>query len=241
MNIFSRVIALLLMGVIGLISNDLNAKEGMWIPTLLSALEGDMQAMGMRLSAEDIYSVNHSSLKDAVVHFGGGCTAEMISSEGLLLTNHHCGYSQIQYHSSVDNDYLKNGFWAMNRDEELANPGLTATFIDRIHDVTQRVSDTLFGLEGEELAAARKSLYDEIVSEYTDGTDLSGGVVSFDYGNQHFLITKRTFLDVRLVGAPPSAVGKFGGDTDNWLWPRHTGDFSVFRIYASSKQRPCGV
>jgi len=238
MNIFSRVIALLLMGVIGLISNDLNAKEGMWIPTLLSALEGDMQAMGMRLSAEDIYSVNHSSLKDAVVHFGGGCTAEMISSEGLLLTNHHCGYSQIQYHSSVDNDYLKNGFWAMNRDEELANPGLTATFIDRIHDVTQRVSDTLFGLEGEELAAARKSLYDEIVSEYTDGTDLSGGVVSFDYGNQHFLITKRTFLDVRLVGAPPSAVGKFGGDTDNWLWPRHTGDFSVFRIYASSDNAP---
>ena len=238
MNIFSRVIVLILMGVICLITNDLKAKEGMWIPTLLSALEGDMQSMGMRLTAEDIYSVNHSSLKDAVVHFGGGCTAEMISSEGLLLTNHHCGYSQIQYHSSVDNDYLKNGFWAMNRDEELANPGLTATFIDRIHDVTQRVSDTLFGLEGEELAAARKSLYDEIVSEYTDGTDLSGGVVSFDYGNQHFLITKRTFLDVRLVGAPPSAVGKFGGDTDNWLWPRHTGDFSVFRIYASSDNAP---
>ena len=186
MNIFSRVIALLLMGVIGLISNDLNAKEGMWIPTLLSALEGDMQAMGMRLSAEDIYSVNHSSLKDAVVHFGGGCTAEMISSEGLLLTNHHCGYSQIQYHSSVDNDYLKNGFWAMNKAEELPNTGLTATFIDRIHDVTQRVSDALLGLEGEELAAARKALYDEIVSEYTDGTDLTGGVVPFDFGNQHF-------------------------------------------------------
>lgn len=238
MNIFSRVIVLLLMGVIGLISNDLKAKEGMWIPTLLSALEGDMQSMGLRLSAEDIYSVNHSSLKDAVVHFGGGCTAEMISSEGLLLTNHHCGYSQIQYHSSVDNDYLKNGFWAMNRAEELPNPGLTATFIDRIHDVTQRVSDALLGLEGEELAAARKSLYEEIVSEYTDGTDLTGGVVSFDFGNQHFLITKRTFLDVRLVGAPPSAVGKFGGDTDNWLWPRHTGDFSVFRIYASPNNEP---
>ena len=226
------------MGVICLITNDLKAKEGMWIPTLLSALEGDMQSMGMRLTAEDIYSVNHSSLKDAVVHFGGGCTAEMISSDGLLLTNHHCGYSQIQYHSSVDNDYLKNGFWAMSRDEELANPGLTATFIDRIHDVTQRVYEALLGLEGEELAAARKSLYDEIVSEYIDGTDLSGGVVSFDYGNQHFLITKRTFLDVRLVGAPPSAVGKFGGDTDNWLWPRHTGDFSVFRIYASSNNAP---
>ena len=238
MNIFNRIAILLLMGVIVLITNDLKAKEGMWIPTLLNALEGDMQAMGMRLTADDIYSVNHSSLKDAVVHFGGGCTAEMVSSEGLLLTNHHCGYSQIQHHSSVENDYLKNGFWAMSRADELPNPGLTATFIDRIHDVTQRVSDALDGLEGEELASARKSLYEEIVSEFTDDTDLTGGVVSFDFGNQHFLITKRTFLDVRLVGAPPSAVGKFGGDTDNWLWPRHTGDFSVFRIYASSDNSP---
>ena len=238
MNIFNRIAILLLMGASVLITNDLKAKEGMWIPTLLNALEGDMQAMGMRLTADDIYSVNHSSLKDAVVHFGGGCTAEMVSSEGLLLTNHHCGYSQIQHHSSVDNDYLKNGFWAMSRADELPNPGLTATFIDRIHDVTHRVSDALDGLEGEELAAARKSLYEEIVSEFTDDTDLTGGVVSFDFGNQHFLITKRTFLDVRLVGAPPSAVGKFGGDTDNWLWPRHTGDFSVFRIYASSDNSP---
>lgn len=224
--------------VMGLISLGASAKEGMWIPTLLQALEGDMQAMGLRLSAEDIYSVNHSSLKDAVVHFGGGCTAEMVSSEGLLLTNHHCGYSQIQYHSSVEKDYLKHGFWAMSRMEELPNPGLTATFIDRIHDVSTRVSLALEGLEGEGLAAARKSLFAEIVSEFTDGTDLTGGVVAFDFGNQHFLITKRTFNDVRLVGAPPSAVGKFGGDTDNWLWPRHTGDFSVFRIYASEGNTP---
>ncbi len=224
--------------VMGLVSLGASAKEGMWIPTLLQALEGDMQAMGLRLSAEDIYSVNHSSLKDAVVHFGGGCTAEMVSSEGLLLTNHHCGYSQIQYHSSVEKDYLKHGFWAMSRMEELPNPGLTATFIDRIHDVSTRVSLALEGLEGEGLAAARKSLFAEIVSEVTDGTDLTGGVVAFDFGNQHFLITKRTFNDVRLVGAPPSAVGKFGGDTDNWLWPRHTGDFSVFRIYASEGNTP---
>ena len=224
--------------VMGLVSLGASAKEGMWIPTLLQALEGDMQAMGLRLSAEDIYSVNHSSLKDAVVHFGGGCTAEMVSSEGLLLTNHHCGYSQIQYHSSVEKDYLKHGFWAMSRMEELPNPGLTATFIDRIHDVSTRVSLALEGLEGEGLAAARKSLFAEIVSEFTDGTDLTGGVVAFDFGNQHFLITKRTFNDVRLVGAPPSAVGKFGGDTDNWLWPRHTGDFSVFRIYASEGNTP---
>jgi len=186
MNIFNRVVVLLCVGVMALVSNEAQAKEGMWIPTLLSALEGDMQAMGMRLSAEDIYSVNHSSLKDAVVHFGGGCTAEMISSEGLLLTNHHCGYSQIQYHSSVENDYLKNGFWAMSRAEELSNPGLTATFIDRIHDVTQRVSDALEGLEGEALAVARKSLYDDIVSEFTEGTDLTGGVVSFDFETSIF-------------------------------------------------------
>ena len=222
----------------GLISIDADAKEGMWIPTLLQALEGDMQSMGLRLSAEDIYSVNHSSLKDAVVHFGGGCTAEMVSSEGLLLTNHHCGYGQIQSHSSVENDYLKNGFWAMSRIEELPNPGLTATFIDRIHDVSERVALELEGLKGDERDTARKSLYEEIVAEFTNGTDLTGGVVAFDFGNQHFLITKRTFNDVRLVGAPPSAVGKFGGDTDNWLWPRHTGDFSVFRIYASSENEP---
>ncbi|HIB77815.1 MAG TPA: S46 family peptidase [Flavobacteriales bacterium] len=238
MNIFARGTSMLIVGVICLALNTVNAKEGMWIPTLLNALEGDMQAMGLRLSAEDIYSVNHSSLKDAVVHFGGGCTAEMVSPEGLLLTNHHCGYSQIQYHSSVANDYLKNGFWAMSRADELPNPGLTATFIDRIHDVTERVEIALKGLEGEELSAKRKSLYAEILAEFTDGTDLTGGVVSFDFGNQHFLITKRTFLDIRLVGAPPSAVGKFGGDTDNWLWPRHTGDFSVFRIYASSENNP---
>ncbi|MDG2363626.1 MAG: S46 family peptidase, partial [Flavobacteriales bacterium] len=236
MKISFKIILLWLF--IGLISLDAGAKEGMWIPTLLQALEGDMQAMGLRLTAEDIYSVNHSSLKDAVVHFGGGCTAEMVSSEGLLLTNHHCGYSQIQYHSSVENDFLKNGFWAMSRTEELPNPGLTATFIDRIQDVSERVALTLDGLEGEELAAARKALYAEIVAEYIDGTDLTGGVVAFDFGNQHFLITKRTYNDVRLVGAPPSAVGKFGGDTDNWLWPRHTGDFSVFRIYASSENNP---
>lgn len=214
------------------------AKEGMWIPTLLQALEGDMQAMGFKLSAEDIYSINESSMKDAVVHFGGGCTAEMVSSEGLLLTNHHCGYGQIAAHSSVENDYLKNGFWAMSRAEELPNPGLTATFIDRIIDITQRVKTELQGLEGEEFSEARKTLYAAILEKYTSGTDLTGGVVDFDFGNQHFLITKRTFLDVRLVGAPPSAVGKFGGDTDNWVWPRHTGDFSVFRIYADANNSP---
>jgi hypothetical protein len=214
------------------------SKEGMWIPTLLQALEGDMQAMGLRLTAEDIYSINNSSLKDAIVHFGGGCTAEMVSSQGLLFTNHHCGYSQIQAHSSVDHDYLNDGFWAMSRAEELPNPGLTATFIDRIQDVTSLVLAALEGLTGEEYAEVKTKIFAEITEAYTAGSDLSGGVVEFDYGNQFFIITKLTYNDVRLVGAPPSAVGKFGGDTDNWIWPRHTGDFSVFRIYAGENNEP---
>lgn len=205
-----------------------SAKEGMWIPTLLEAVEDEMQAMGLHLSAEDIYSVNQGSLKDAIVHFGGGCTAEMVSAEGLLLTNHHCGYGQIAYHSTVEHDYLTDGFWAMTRDEELVNPDLTATFIDRIVDVTERI----------EAAADRDAEREAIVAEATEGTDLEGSVVAFDFGNSHYLITTRTYRDVRLVGAPPSAVGKFGGDTDNWVWPRHTGDFSVFRIYADESNAP---
>lgn len=209
-------------------SLQMNAKEGMWIPTLLDAVENEMQAMGMHLSAEDIYSINEGSLKDAVVHFNGGCTAEMVSSEGLLLTNHHCGYGQIAYHSSVEHDYLTAGFWAMTRAEELPNPDLYARFIDRIVDVSERMRKAAdAGMEKE-----------AIVKEFTEGTDLEGSVVAFDFGNSHYLITTRTFHDVRLVGAPPSAVGKFGGDTDNWVWPRHTGDFSMFRIYADANNQP---
>jgi hypothetical protein len=204
------------------------AKEGMWIPTLLGAVEDEMQAMGLHLTAEDIYSVNQGSLKDAIVHFGGGCTAEVVSDQGLLLTNHHCGYGQIAFHSSVEHDYLTDGFWAMTREDELMNPGLTATFIDRIEDVTEQVA-------GADDAEATK---EALVAAAVEGTDLEGAVVAFDFGNTHYLITTRTFRDVRLVGAPPSAVGKFGGDTDNWVWPRHTGDFSVFRIYADANNAP---
>ena len=218
--------------------NVLQAKEGMWIPTLLNLVEGDMQAMGLKLTAEDIYSINHSSLKDAVVHFNGGCTAEMVSAEGLLLTNHHCGYGQIQQHSTVDNDLLTNGFWAMSRAEELPNPDLTCTFIDRIEDVTLRLSRACVGLSGEARDARMKEEMAAIVKAATEGKGLEGRVVAFDFGNSHYLITSRVFKDVRLVGAPPSAVGKFGGDTDNWVWPRHTGDFSVFRIYADSDNQP---
>ena len=218
--------------------NVLQAKEGMWIPTLLNLVEGDMQAMGLKLTAEDIYSINNSSLKDAVVHFNGGCTAEMVSAEGLLLTNHHCGYGQIQQHSTVDNDLLTNGFWAMSRDEELPNPGLTCTFIDRIEDVTLRLSRACVGLSGEARDSRMKEEMEAIVKAATEGKGLEGRVVAFDFGNSHYLITSRVFKDVRLVGAPPSAVGKFGGDTDNWVWPRHTGDFSVFRIYADADNQP---
>ena len=209
-------------------ANDTQAKEGMWIPTLLNAVEGDMQAMGMHLSAEDIYSINDGSLKDAVVHFNGGCTAEMISSEGLLLTNHHCGFGQIAFHSTVENDYLKDGFWAMTRSEELVNPNLFARFIHRIEDVTDNIAT----------AEDPEQMKEDLVEAATAGNGLEGKVVAFDFGNSHYLITTITYNDVRLVGAPPSAVGKFGGDTDNWVWPRHTGDFSMFRIYASADNQP---
>lgn len=223
-----RFIPIILLGAFAFSHSSSHAKEGMWIPTLLQAVEGDMQAMGLHLTAEDIYSINAGSLKDAIVHFNGGCTAEMISDQGLLLTNHHCGYGQIAYHSTVENDYLTDGFWAKSRAEELANPDLVATFIDRIEDVTDRVRNA------EDMQAVK----DELVADATDGTGLEAEVVAFDFGNSFYLITTKTYRDVRLVGAPPSAVGKFGGDTDNWVWPRHTGDFSMFRIYADANNEP---
>ena len=224
----NRFTPLFLLATFVLSHASIEAKEGMWIPTLLQAVEGDMQAMGLHLTAEDIYSINEGSLKDAIVHFNGGCTAEMISGEGLLLTNHHCGYGEIAYHSTVENDYLTDGFWAMTRAEELANPDLVATFIDRIEDVTELVRNA----EDPQAAEA------DLVAQATDGTGLDAEVVAFDFGNSFYLITTKTYRDVRLVGAPPSAVGKFGGDTDNWVWPRHTGDFSMFRIYADANNEP---
>ncbi len=200
------------------------ADEGMLIPSLIKAFESDMQAKGMKLTAEDIYSVNNASIKDAIFQFGGGCTSELVSNKGLLLTNHHCGYSQIQSHSSLENNYIENGFWAQNLSEELANPGLTAMRIVRIEDVTKKIND---GFE-----------IDQIVKEATEGTHYEGSVKAFNYGNDYYLMVTETFLDVRFVGTPPNSIGKFGGDTDNWVWPRHTGDFSVFRIYAGKDNKP---
>lgn len=218
------------------------ATEGMWIPTLLKVVEGDMQAMGLKLSAEDIYNINRSSLKDAVVHFGGGCTAEVVSNEGLILTNHHCGYSQIQSHSAEGKNYLKDGFWAMNRGQELKNPGLTATFIVRIEDVTANVMkgvDPSASQANQEQTMAKNAR--AVVEGVTSGSPYKATIKAFNYGNAYYMIVTETFEDVRLVGAPPSAIGKFGGDTDNWVWPRHTGDFSVFRIYAGKDNQPAPI
>ena len=216
------------------------ADEGMWLPSLIAQRIADMQEKGFRLDAEDIYSINQASLKDAVVLFGRGCTGELISPEGLLLTNHHCGYSQIQQHSSVEYDYLRDGFWAMSREEELPNKGLSVSFLERMEDVTDLI---LRGYEpsmseDERVAIVKantKALIDEVTKE---GNGLRATVEALYYGNQYFLFLYRQYDDVRLVGAPPSSIGKFGGDTDNWMWPRHTGDFSMFRIYADKDNNP---
>ncbi len=224
-----------------LLSFQVLATEGMWIPALLAKLnESEMKTMGMRLSAEDIYSINKSSLKDAVVLFGGGCTAEVISKEGLLLTNHHCGYSQIQQHSSLEHDYLKNGFWAYNKLDELKNPGLTATFIVYIENVTEQILDGVQGLGANRAAAIGKNIA-KTVEEATRGTKYEAVIKPFFYGNEYYMIVSKTYKDIRLVGAPPSSIGKFGGDTDNWVWPRHTGDFSLFRVYADNNNQPADI
>jgi len=215
--------------------NNLLADEGMLIPSLIKAFESDMKAKGMRLSAEDIYSVNSSSLKDAIFQFGGGCTAEVVSKKGLLLTNHHCGYSQIQSHSSLENNYIENGYWASNLSEELTNPGLTAMRIVRIENVTEQV---LLGITSDLQQGEIKANIENIVENATKGTHYTANVKAFNYGNEYYLMVKETFLDVRFVGTPPNSIGKFGGDTDNWVWPRHTGDFSVFRIYAGKDNKP---
>ena len=216
------------------------ADEGMWLPSLIAQRIDDMQEKGFKLDAEDIYSINQASLKDAVVLFGRGCTGELISPEGLLLTNHHCGYSQIQQHSTVEHDYLKDGFWAMSREQELPNPGLSVSFLERMEDVTERVLEgyTPDMTEDQRVAIAAQNSTAIIEEATAAGNGLRATVEALYYGNQYFLFVYRQYDDVRLVGAPPSSIGKFGGDTDNWVWPRHTGDFSMFRIYADKDNNP---
>lgn len=215
------------------------AGEGMWIPMLLQYNEKEMQAMGMKITAEDIYSINHGSLKDAIVLFGSGCTGEIVSDQGLLLTNHHCGYSYIQRHSSVEHDYLTNGFWAMNQGEELPCPGLTVTILREMRDVTEKV---LNGVSDDMTTAERNAKIDDnikkIVATIEKETEYKVSIKPFFLGNEYYMLLNEVFSDVRLVGTPPSNIGKFGGDTDNWVWPRHTGDFSVFRIYADKDGKP---
>ena len=200
------------------------ADEGMWLPSLISSRIDDMRAKGFQLTAEDIYSINKASLKDAVMLFDDGCTAELISPEGLLITNHHCGYGAIQRLSSVEHDYLTDGFWAQSREEELPNENLNVKFLKRMEDITER------------LAAGESR--EEILEKARENGRYKASIEQMYYGNQQFLFVYEQFDDVRLVAAPPSSIGKFGGDTDNWIWPRHTGDFSMFRVYASKENKP---
>lgn len=224
----------------------IHADEGMWMLTDLKAQNAvAMRDLGLELPIEEVYNANGLSLKDAVVHFGSGCTGEVISSEGLVLTNHHCGYGAIQQHSNVEHDYLTDGFWAMNRDAELPTPGLTVTFIDRILDVTDYVNEQLKKDEDPEGTNYLSQTYLNTVAqrfakaeniEVTPATKLE--LKAFYGGNKYYLFVKTVYSDIRMVGAPPSSIGKFGADTDNWMWPRHTGDFSLFRIYADKNGKP---
>ena len=215
------------------------ADEGMWIPMLLKRNEADMQQKGMKISAEDIYSINQACLKDAIVLFGSGCTGEFVSDKGLLFTNHHCGYSYIARNSTLEHNYLANGFWAKSLEEEIPCPGLTATRLVRMEDVTKQVLD---GVTNDMNEVKRNEKIadniEKITKKATEGTHYKAIIKPFYYGNQYFMYVNEVFTDVRMVGTPPSNIGKFGGDTDNWMWPRHTGDFSVFRVYAGADNKP---
>ena len=215
------------------------ADGGMWIPLYLSQNEAEMQQLGFHLTADDIYSINHNSMKDAIVLFGSGCTAELISSQGLLLTNHHCGYSFVQSHSTMEHNYLQDGFWAKSKQEEIPMEGLTVTFLVYMEDVTEQV---LAGVTDQTKEADRQAMVKEniakVTKKATEGTGYKAIIKPFYYGNQYFMFVTETYNDIRLVGVPPESIGKFGGDSDNWMWPRHTGDFSLYRIYTDKDGKP---
>ena len=234
-KLFSLLISLILA-----LNLNVKADEGMWMLPLLKKLNmGTMTELGLKLSAEEIYSINNSSIKDAIVIFGGGCTGEIVSDQGLLLTNHHCGYGRIQAHSSVEHNYLEDGFWAMSKEEELSNPGLGVIFLITIEDVSEKINSALSDTmnEGERYRKIR-DVSEEIQNAATEDNHYSARVQSFFGGNYFYLMVYETYRDVRFVGAPPSSIGKYGGDTDNWMWPRHTGDFSVFRVYSGPDGKP---
>jgi hypothetical protein len=216
-----------------------SADEGMWIPLMLKMKEAALQAKGLKLSAEEVFSNDNPSLKDAVVQFGGGCTGEVISDQGLILTNHHCGRSQIQSLSTLEKNYFENGFWAYKKSEELPCPGLFVTFVIKIENVTDSILPSLTSnMSEEERALKVKVISARLERNAVQGTHYKASVKPFYYGNEYYMFITEVFNDIRLVGAPPAAIGKFGGDTDNWMWPRHTGDFSMFRIYAGKDNKP---
>ena len=235
-----RKVSILLIGIwlTGIFS--VSADEGMWLLTMLKKMNMDrMQKMGLKLSAEDIYSINQSSVKDAVVNFGGFCTGEIVSDQGLILTNHHCGYSAIQEHSTTENNYLKDGFWAKNHDAEIPIEGLHVSFLHHMKDVSDRVNSELNeDMTEQERAQKIQEITSKIEEEATEDKQFTARVKSFYNGNQFYLMVYEKYNDVRLVGAPPESIGKFGHDTDNWMWPRHTGDFSMFRVYGSPEGKP---
>jgi V8-like Glu-specific endopeptidase len=225
--------------LLSLILSLARADGGMWIPLFLSQNEAEMQQLGFHLTADDIYSINHNSMKDAIVLFGSGCTAELISSQGLLLTNHHCGYSFVQSHSTMEHNYLRDGFWAKSKEEEIPMEGLTVTFLVYMEDVTDQV---LAGVTAQDKESDRQAKIKENIAKVTkkaiEGNGYKAQIKPFYYGNQYFMFVTETYNDIRLVGVPPESIGKFGGDSDNWMWPRHTGDFSLYRIYTGKDGKP---
>jgi Peptidase S46 len=223
-----------------LMATIVRADEGMWLPLFLQQLnEKDMKAKGMKISAKDIYNINSGSLKDAIVSFGGFCTGEVISAQGLVLTNHHCGFDAIQNHSTLDNNYIRDGFWAKSKKEEIPNPGLFVTFIVRIEDISKQVlAGVMADMSEKERQAQTEKNVAELMKTVKKETYQQVLVRPFFEGNQYFMFITERYNDVRLVGAPPSAIGNFGKDTDNWMWPRHTGDFSMFRIYTGKDNKP---
>ncbi|MEO6869409.1 MAG: S46 family peptidase, partial [Ginsengibacter sp.] len=216
-----------------------SADEGMWLPMLLGQqVYDDMVKHGLKLSKEQLYSINKPSIKDAVIIFGGGCTGEIVSNQGLIFTNHHCGYGVIAGSSTVEHNYLKDGFYAYSKDQEIKSD-LTVTFLERIEDMTARIEKELKGLTAEERAKKLPAIYKAITDKVLDkDNQISGRIYSMFKGNQYIMYVYKIYNDIRLVGAPPESIGKFGGDTDNWEWPRHTGDFSIFRVYTSPSGKP---
>lgn len=231
----SLLLSLLFFIIIGFARAD----GGMWIPLFLNYNEAEMQSLGFKLTADDVYSVNHNSMKDAVMLFGGGCTGELISSQGLVLTNHHCGYWYVQSHSTMEQNHLQNGFWAKSKEEEIPMEGLTVTFLVYMQDVTDKVLETVTEStkEADRQEIVKKNI-EKITKEAINGTHYNAYIEPFYYGNQYFMFVTETYKDIRLVGVPPESIGKFGGDSDNWMWPRHTGDFSLWRIYTDKDGKP---